>query len=127
MSRPSDRVLGFTLLAAALFAATFVDAAIQRDAHEPALQRTGRLVEDLDAEIPLRRIARLDRLVEIAAVEVGIGAVDLHRLVPDHRLHAQNRLPVEFHEAGRAIRGHQPEGVDAEAFHEAEGAGNGPV
>ena len=45
--RPADRVLGATLLAGMLFAATFIDAAWQRSAHEPALQRTAELVTRL--------------------------------------------------------------------------------
>ena len=40
MSRPSDRVLGVTLLATVLFTTTFADAAWQRGAREAALQRT---------------------------------------------------------------------------------------
>ena len=58
---------------------------------------------------------------------VRIGAVDLHRLVPQHRLHAELRLPDEFHEGRVIARIEQAEGVDAEAFHEAEGARDGAV
>jgi hypothetical protein len=76
MSRPSDRVLGFTLLAAALFAATFVDAALQRDAHEPALQRTERLVEDLRlSDLVLFTEARYTR---------HLTQADLHSAFQDH-------------------------------------------
>ena len=41
------------------------------------------LVEELQPELPFRVIAILDCLPEVAAVEVGIGAVDFQRLVPD--------------------------------------------
>ena len=40
------------------------------------------LREDLQAELPLRIGAGLDRLPEIAAMEVGVGAGDLDGLVP---------------------------------------------
>ena len=64
------------------------------------LERIGELVvEDLDAEVPLREVAGLDRVPEVAAVEVGVSAVDLDRFVPDDRLHALARLPVELDEA----------------------------
>ena len=43
-------------------------------------------VEQLDAELPFREVAGVDRLEQVAAMEVGIGAGDLHRLVPDRRL-----------------------------------------
>ena len=39
-------------------------------------------VEHLHAQFPFREIAGGDGLPEIAAVEVGIGAVDLDRFVP---------------------------------------------
>ncbi len=76
MSRPSDRVLAFTLFAAALFAATFVDATLQRAAHEPALQRTGRLVEDLRlSDLVLFTEARYTR---------HLTQADLHSAFQDH-------------------------------------------
>ena len=82
----------------------------------------GRLVEQLDAEIPLREIARLDRFPQVAAVEIGIGAVDLHRLVPQHRLQALLRLPMEFDEGGFARVVDQPEAVHSETLDRAERA-----
>ena len=55
-------------------------------------------------------------------MEIRIGAVDLDRLVPQHRLQPELRLPVKFDE-GRFVLGvDQAEGVDAKAFHEAERA-----
>ena len=56
------------------------------------------VVEELHAELPLGEVARRDRVPQVAAVEVGVGAVDLDRLVPHHRLQAELRLPVELHE-----------------------------
>ena len=41
------------------------------------------LVEELQPELPFRVIAILDCLPEVAAVEVGISAVDFQRLVPN--------------------------------------------
>ena len=63
------------------------------------VERVGEVVvEELHAELPLREVAGLDRVPQVAAVEVGVGAVDLHRLVPHHRLQPELRLPVELHE-----------------------------
>ena len=84
----------------------------------------GFLIEQLDAEIPLREVTALDRLPKIAAMIVGIGAADLDRLVPQHRLEPLARLPVELDEGRPAFRVHQAEAVDAEALHRAEGAGD---
>ena len=57
-----------------------------------------RLVEELEAQLPFGEVARLDGVPEVAAVEVGVGPVDLDRLVPDHRLEPLLRLPVELDE-----------------------------
>ena len=62
------------------------------------------VVEELQAELPLGEVAGRDRVPEVAAVEVGVGAVDLDRLVPHHRLQAELRLPVELHERRLARR-----------------------
>ena len=62
------------------------------------------LGEDLQAELVLRIRARLDRFPEVATMEVGVGAVDLDGLVPDHRVRAGDRLPVELAEARLALR-----------------------
>ena len=67
------------------------------------------VVEALDAQLPLREVALVDGVPEVAAVEVGVGAVDLDRLVPQHRLHALLGLPVELHER-RARRGRSRSG-----------------
>ena len=53
-------------------------------------------------------------------MKVRVGAVQLHGLVPHHRLHALLRLPMELDEGRLARCVDQAEGVDAEAFHEAE-------
>ncbi len=84
-------------------------------------------VEELNAELPLREVAGFDGVPEIAAMEVGIGAGDLEGFVPDDRGHAELRAPVELDVGGLAFFVDEAEGVDAEAFHHAEGAGNGAV
>ena len=81
----------------------------------------------LHAEVPLRVRAGLDRVPEVAAVEVGVDAPELLRLLPDERVHARRRLPVELHEAGLALGVDQSERVDAEALHGAEGTRDRPV
>ena len=60
-------------------------------------------------------------------MEVGVGAVDLQRLVPHHRLQSLDRLPVELHVGRASVGVDHPERVDTEALHESEGSGNGPV
>ena len=57
----------------------------------------------LDAELPLGEGAGADGVVEVAAVEVGIDAVQRQRLVPHEAVHAEHGLPVELHE-GRVAR-----------------------
>ena len=60
-------------------------------------------------------------------MKVGIGAVDLDRLVPRNRLQAKLRLPVKLHKGRVVVRIEQAERVNAKAFHEAEGARNGAI
>ena len=72
------------------------------------------VAEDLDAELPFGEFAGVDRFPEIAAVEIGIGAGDLHRFVPDERMRAEQRRPVELHECRIAAFVDEPERVDAE-------------
>ncbi len=60
-------------------------------------------------------------------MEVGIGTADLERFVPDDRGHAELGTPVELHVGGLAFFVDEAEGVDAEAFHHAEGARDGAV
>lgn len=76
MSRPSDRVLLATLTAAVLFGLSFVDAAWQRRAHEPALQRTTKLVTSLRlSDVVLFTEARYTR---------HLTQADLHSAFQDH-------------------------------------------
>ena len=82
----------------------------------------GLLVEQLDAQVPLGKVARLDRIPQIATMEIRIGAVDLDRLVPQYRLQALARFPVELNKGRPAVRVDQPEAVHAEPFHGAERA-----
>ena len=85
------------------------------------------LGEHLDAELVLGERAGLDRLPQVAAMEVGIGAGDLHRLVPVERVRAGDRVPVELHEARLALGVDEAEGVHAEALHHAVAARNRAV
>jgi hypothetical protein len=60
-------------------------------------------------------------------VEVRVGAVDLHGLVPGDGLEAELRLPVELDE-GRLVLGvDEAERMHAEPFHEAERAWDGAI
>ena len=85
------------------------------------------LGHDLHAEFPFREIAIVDRVPQVAAMEVRILSGDLQRFRPDHRMHAEQRLPVELHEARAAIGGDEAEAVHAEAFHHSQASRNGPV
>ena len=60
-------------------------------------------------------------------MEIRIGTVDLQRLVPQHRLKAKLGLPVELHETRLPLGVDEPEGVDAEAFHEPQRPRDSPV
>ncbi|NLF55231.1 MAG: hypothetical protein GX576_12700 [Thauera phenolivorans] len=74
--RPADRVLGATLLAAALFGLSFLDAARLRSAHEPALKRTEELVTRLRlTDAVLFTEARYTR---------HLSQADLHSPFQDH-------------------------------------------
>ena len=78
------------------------------------------LIEKLHAELPFREGSRLDRLPEVAAMEIRIGPIDLDCLVPGDGLQAELRFPVEFDE-GRFIRCvDEAEGMNAEPLHEPE-------
>ncbi|MCW0414557.1 hypothetical protein NB689_000311 [Xanthomonas sacchari] len=85
------------------------------------------LGEQLHAQFPFREVAAFDRLEQVAAVEVRVGAGQLHRLVPDRGLQAELRPPVELDEGAAAFRVEQAEAVDAEAFHHAQRARDGAV
>ncbi len=81
----------------------------------------------LQAELPFREVAGLDRLPQVAPVEIRVGAGQLDGLVPDQGMGALERRPVELAEARLAPGIDQAEGVHAEALHHAEAAGNGAV
>ena len=72
-------------------------------------------------------VARINRVPHVAAMKVGVHPVDFQRFVPDHRLKSLLRLPMKLHKMRLALGIHQPEGVDAEALHEAEGARDSTV
>ncbi len=85
------------------------------------------LGEQLHAKFPFREVAVLDRLEQITAVEVLIGAGNLDRLVPDGRLQAQLGTPMEFDEGAFAFVIEETEAVDAEPFDHAQRARDGAV
>ncbi|AIO69498.1 catalase-2 domain protein [Burkholderia oklahomensis] len=60
-------------------------------------------------------------------MEIRIAAGDLLRLVPQQRVRAEHRSPVQLHEARDALRIDEPERMDAEAFHRPEAARNRAV
>ncbi len=80
------------------------------------------LVEQLQSQLPFREGADVDRIPQIAAVEIGVRAVDLYRLVPHHRLQPELGFPVELDEGRASLVVEQTEGVDAETLHETERA-----
>ena len=57
------------------------------------------LLDDLQAELPLREVPCGDRLPQVAPVEIRVLARDLLGLVPGDRMDTEERLPVELHEA----------------------------
>ena len=63
-----------------------------------------RVREDLHAQLPLREGAGLDRVGQVAAVEVGVDARGDLRLLPRQRVHAERGLPVELDERRLAAR-----------------------
>ena len=85
------------------------------------------LLDDLQPQLPLRIVAALDRFEQVAAVEIGVLAGDLLRLVPHQRLHALDGLPVKLDEARLALGVDQPKGVNPEPFHHCKAARERPI
>ena len=71
-------------------------------------------------DFPLGKVTCLDRVPQVAAMEVRIRPRNPHRLIPHHRLHPLRRLQVALDKCRLVLGVDQPEGVDAEAFHEPE-------
>ena len=80
------------------------------------------LVEQLHAQIPFGIVAAVDPLEQVASLEVGIGAGDLDRLVPDRRGEPRARLPVKLDEGAFPLGIDEAEGMDAEPLHRGEAA-----
>ena len=57
-----------------------------------------RLVEELHAEFPFGEVAGLDRVPEVPAMIVRVGAGKLHRFIPDEGVRAELRRPVKLDE-----------------------------
>lgn len=83
--------------------------------------------KQLYGQFPLGEVAGGDRLEQVTAMEVVVGALQFHRLVPHGGLDAQLGAPVEFDEGGFAGLVEQAEAVDAEAFDGAQRARDGAV
>jgi len=81
----------------------------------------------LNAQLPLGKCAGLDRLPEISTMEVGVRAGNLHRFVPDQRVRACDRVPMELHEARLSIRVHEAKRMDTKSLHHSKAARDGPV
>ena len=60
-------------------------------------------------------------------MEVRVGAIDLYRFVPEHRLQAEFRAPMEFDKGRLSARVDQPKSMHPESFHETERARNRAV
>ena len=65
------------------------------------------LIEGLYAKLPFRKVARLNGVPEIPAMKIRIRSVDLDRLVPDDRLHAELWLPMKLDEGRVAVAIHE--------------------
>jgi hypothetical protein len=83
--------------------------------------------EDLDPQVPLGERAGLDRVGEVAAVEVRVGTGDQLRLPPHQGVDPGGRLPVELDQAGLAVGVDQAEGVDPEPLHHPPRPRDAPV
>jgi hypothetical protein len=60
-------------------------------------------------------------------VKIRVEASGELRLFPDQRMHAGQRLPMEFHQAALPVRVDEAECVNAEAFHRPVGTRNAAV
>jgi hypothetical protein len=74
------------------------------------------LGEDLQAQFPLGVLTGFDGLPQVASVEIGVGAADLHGLVPHQRVGAQRGPPMELDEHRFTVCIDEPESVHAEAL-----------
>ena len=96
----------------------------QVDAFEGLVLGVG---HDLQTQLPLRAVAAFDGVGEVASVEVGVEAVDQLGLFPQQRVDAVLGFPMELHQGRLAGGVLQTEGVDPEAFHHPERAGDRSV
>ena len=85
------------------------------------------LFDDLKAELILGEGAGFDRFPQVAAMEVGVGAGNLHCFVPDQRMRAGDRRPVELDEHRFAFGIDHAVAVHAEALHHPVAARNGAI
>jgi len=74
------------------------------------------LLDDLDTQLPLGVVSSLDGIPKISSQPIGIGTLQLDRLVPGERVGALNWLPVELDESSLALSIDQDEGVDSKTL-----------
>lgn len=74
------------------------------------------LVDDLDVELPLREVARVDGVPQVLTVEVRVLARGVQGLVPDQASLALLSLEVPLDELGLALVGDETVGVHTEAI-----------
>ena len=79
---------------------------------------------DLNAELPLRIIAILNRFPQIAPVEIRILTRYLLRFIPEDRVQTEQRLPMELHETRLSLIVNEPESMNAETFHHSQAPGD---
>lgn len=82
---------------------------------------------DLDAKFPGWIGTLLDCVPEVAAMEIRVISCELQSFIPDQRVHAESRRPVELHERADAFGIGKGKCVDTKTLHHAERTRDGPV
>ena len=77
-------------------------------------------VDELDTQLPFRKISTFNSFPEFASVKVRIHAGYFLCLVPSQPVHAQLRFPVKFDKAGVTPGIGKPEGMNPEPFHHSQ-------
>src|SRR6185437_13527325 len=75
------------------------------------------LLDDLNTELPFRKVAILDRFPEIATMKVRILPGNLLRLIPNNLVQSEQRFPVKLNKARFASGVDESKRMHAEAFH----------
>ncbi len=82
------------------------------------------LLNHLHAQLVFRIMSALYRVIEVAAVKVGVLAAYLLRLVAHKAVHSKHGLPMEFYKPRYALFVYKPERVYPKALHHAVAARN---